>query len=229
MTRHDETERLLPWYANGTLAPGERAEVEAHLAGCPLCRDELAREQGLAAALRAAGEVAPSPHPAQLARLLARLDEPAPALAPPPRRLPARLRAVFAGTPRPVRWAMAAQLALLALLLASREWRPAPPAPAVNGAPAAVYHTLSDPAAPAAAARGPRLRVMFAEETSERELRALLRTVGGRIVDGPSPLGVYTVEVPAGPAADPVEAVLQHLRSNPRVRFAGLAAGSEMP
>jgi hypothetical protein len=97
----------------------------------------------------------------------------------------------------------------------------------------AEFRTLSDtaPEAPAdeASAAAPagatRLRVLFAEETSTRAVRAILQRVGGRIVDGPSPLGVYTVEVPAGPAADPLEVVLDHLRAQPEVRFAGEAAG----
>jgi anti-sigma factor RsiW len=33
---------LLPWYANGTLAGEERANVEAHLESCERCRQELA-------------------------------------------------------------------------------------------------------------------------------------------------------------------------------------------
>ncbi len=32
----------LPWMVNGTLADEERSELEAHLAGCPICRSELA-------------------------------------------------------------------------------------------------------------------------------------------------------------------------------------------
>ncbi len=44
-TGNTETEHpddLLPWYANGTLEGEEREAVEAHLAGCQQCRDELA-------------------------------------------------------------------------------------------------------------------------------------------------------------------------------------------
>ncbi|HEX5759875.1 MAG TPA: hypothetical protein VF121_11820, partial [Thermoanaerobaculia bacterium] len=89
-------------------------------------------------------------------------------------------------------------------------------------APAAEFRTLAA-AAPAPGAA--RLRVLFAEETSERALRAVLQRVGGRIVDGPSPLGVYTVALPTGPAADPLEVVVAHLRAQPEVRFAGPAAG----
>lgn len=224
---HEETMRLLPWYVNGSLPAAERAAFEAHLAVCLRCRAEVAREAGLAAALREAGETAPSPHPAQLARLVARLDEPE---AVEPRR-PARdaadfLRSLAAGTPHPVRWALAAQLLLVVLLAAALDWRPEPATAPGADVPPASFQTLSDPPAAAASPAGLRLRVVFAEETSERDLRALLHAVGARVVDGPSPLGVYTLEVPSGPAADPLEVVLQHLGSHPHVRFAAPAAGS---
>ncbi|HEX5758721.1 MAG TPA: zf-HC2 domain-containing protein, partial [Thermoanaerobaculia bacterium] len=57
---HEQLERLLPWYVNGTLEAGERAALEAHLAACARCRGEVAREEGLAAALRGAEDVAPA-------------------------------------------------------------------------------------------------------------------------------------------------------------------------
>ncbi len=223
---HEELELLLPWYVNGTLEAAERAALDDHLAGCARCRAELAREEGLAATLRATEDVAPAPHPAQLARLMGRLDG-----EPRAERLP-RLAALWAGTPRPVRWAVAAQALLVLALAAVTGWRAGGADPARETAavqtPAAEFRTLSDtaPEAPAAAPAGAvRLRVLFAEETSARAVRAILLCVGGRIVDGPSPLGVYTVEVPAGPAADPLEVVLDHLRAQPEVRFAGEAAG----
>ncbi|HVF60572.1 MAG TPA: zf-HC2 domain-containing protein [Thermoanaerobaculia bacterium] len=229
---HEELELLLPWYVNGTLEAAERAALDDHLAGCPRCRAELAREEGLAAALRAAEDVAPAPHPAQLARLLSRLDGEPRAERPPRRRPAAHLAALWAGTPRPVRWAVAAQTLLVLALAAATGWRAGGADPARETAAVetggAEFRTLADTASetPAAAPAGAaRLRVLFAEETSARAVRAILERVGGRIVDGPSPLGVYTVEVPAGPAADPLEVVLDHLRAQPEVRFAGEAAG----
>src|SRR5215813_4393790 len=37
----DRTHALLPWYANGTLAPEEKDAFERHLESCPPCREEL--------------------------------------------------------------------------------------------------------------------------------------------------------------------------------------------
>jgi hypothetical protein len=49
--RHREIAELLPWYANGTLAPEERAHVERHLQRCAECRRELEELEGLKAVL----------------------------------------------------------------------------------------------------------------------------------------------------------------------------------
>jgi anti-sigma-K factor RskA len=214
---------LLPWYVNGTLAPDEHRRVEDHVAGCPLCREEVERSRRLAAMVRATDEVAPAPHPAELRRLLARLGEdgedgeeeerdPAPVR----RRWPgpAWLRRLAVAQAA----ALAALLALVALLLAERA-----AIPTVPTVPPATYRTLSAPE-PAAAGGALRIRLLFAPETPERELRTLLAGIEGQLAGGPSPLGVYTVAVPAGPAADPLPVVLAYLRSHPAVRFAEPAA-----
>src|SRR5436305_3991104 len=112
---HRRVSQLLPWYANDTLGGAERRTVEQHLADCPACREELAACRDLARAIDELGEIAPSPHPIQLARLMARVDvleadEAA------PRALGSRLAGLFAATPRPVRTLLAAQLAPVAPL-----------------------------------------------------------------------------------------------------------------
>jgi len=205
---------LLPWYANGTLEDGERRAVESHLAACARCREELAACRGLGEILRQVPEIAPAPHPAHLSRLLAQIDDGERAA-----RLPLleSLRGLLTATPRTVRWALAAQLVLvLGLAGALLLHRPVPRNPA---APAASYVTLSDPA-PAAPASSSivRLRVVFAPGTTEQEIRDLLLGIRGQIAAGPSPFGVYTVEVPAGP--DPLADVLTHLRKHRRVSLA---------
>lgn len=212
--QHRRVLDLLPWYANGTLEDVERRVVEAHLAACARCREELAADRRLGESLRQTPETAPAPHPAQFARLLERLDRDRTGL----RGAWAALHDLLTATPRAVRWTLAAQLGLILLLgvlggglLLLR--RPEPPPPAV-------YQTLSDPApeVPAAPAATARLRVVFAPGTSEEEIRNLLLGIRGQITAGPSPLGVYTVDVPAGP--DPVADVIAHLRRHRQVSLA---------
>ncbi len=51
MTSHEELRRSLGSYVMGALEPAERGEVDAHLVGCPACREGLARLAGLPALL----------------------------------------------------------------------------------------------------------------------------------------------------------------------------------
>ena len=44
---HDEALRLLPWLVNDSLEPEERGWVDAHVAGCPECRNERALLEAL--------------------------------------------------------------------------------------------------------------------------------------------------------------------------------------
>jgi hypothetical protein len=116
-----------------------------------------------------------------------------------------------------MRWTLAAQLGLVLLLAGGLTLLRRP---VQTSAAPAVYRTLSDPGPataepPAATAR---LRIVFAPGTTEEEIRALLLGIRGQITAGPSPLGVYTVDVPAGP--DPVADVLSHLRTHRQVSLA---------
>ncbi len=80
MTAHEELRRSLGSYVMGALEPAERGEVDAHLVGCPACREGLARLAGLPALLSRlsvnevtdASLVAP---PTLLPRLLSSVEE----------------------------------------------------------------------------------------------------------------------------------------------------------
>jgi hypothetical protein len=212
---HQRVWELLPWYVNGSLEQRERERVETHLAACLRCQEEERTCRRTAAGIAGAGEVAPSPHPIQFQRMLARIEE---SERGEPRhaggwRLLAPFRSLVQATPRPLRGALVAQAAVILLLVGFLAWDSLRPAPAV-------YRTLSDPVA--APARTARLRVMFSPKSTEREIRGLLLGIRGEITAGPSPLGVYTVEVPA--AGDPAAVVLARLRSEPQVTFAEPAA-----
>lgn len=213
--RCQEIQELLPWYTEGTLEPEERTRVEGHLEACPACASEARFSRALGTAVAADGPAAPKPHPRELARLLAKIDLDEERW---PRRLLAwRGPALWQGTPRAVRWVVAAQgllaIVLGGMLLESTAPRQ-PPQEAGVGAP---YRTLSE--LPMASDAPRRLRVMFTEEVSEKSLRQLLLPLEAQIVSGPSPLGVYTLTVPGGQSAASEPMVLAHLRSRPEVRF----------
>jgi hypothetical protein len=127
---------------------------------------------------------------------------------------------LFAATPRPIRIALVGQLAALLLLAAALGFRPArlvEPARSaqalgtpVAGAPAAAYHTLSASAGDTdAAVSRPQIRVVFAEAATEKQIREVLLRARGRLVDGPSPLGTYILEIPAPAARGAVDSGAQ--------------------
>jgi hypothetical protein len=232
---HQRIWELLPWYANGTLSGPDRERVEDHAAGCRRCQDEIEICQRMAATVKSLGEVAPSPHPVQLQRVLARIDEAERAAEGErqeqragrrPFGVPRRaLQALVAATPRPLRGALVAQAAIIVLLVGVLVWgelrtgaSPARPSP-----PPAVYQTLSDPAPVPPASGVITLRMMFSPQATEKEIRDLLLAVHGEITAGPSPFGVYTVAVTA--AENPESVVLTRLRSDSVVMLAEPTAG----
>lgn len=194
-TLHERVATLLPWYVNGTLERDEHELVERHLAVCLRCRTDVTRERRVAAAMRdietetlAAGNA--------FAALAERLDAPRAPLRQALRWRPQRRRFVLA----------AAVLAALAVLVPRLA---APP-------PQDGFRTLARPAANVAPVAG-QLRVVFAGELDEPARRALVASLGGRIVAGPSAAGVYTVS--PRPAAD-AASLLAALRAAAPVRFA---------
>ena len=232
---HQQTWELIPWLVTGTLDEAEAGRVEAHLTVCPICRQEEKTSRQLAEAIRS--EAAREPAPAaerSLGELMVRIDrteEADRAAASARRHAPGeavrapgahrreegggwlvRLAAALAATPAGMQLALAGQLAVILLLagfLLGR--RPA--------APPALFHTLSEPRSEAAARPGRlQLRVVFADGVRLGDVNRLLYGLGAEIVGGPSPTGVYTVEVGARGAIE--QSVLERLRAHAEVVFA---------
>ena len=197
---HDEVEALLPWFVNGTLEADERARVLHHLDECALCRNEVEALEEFRAEY--AIDAPPRDSKAAFARLAATLG------AVPPWHVRARraLRAAWQArwhslarsSLRWLPWAAASQLVLigtigvLLVLLA-------------DGERALPYRTLSVPeAAPAPAGS---VVVRFDPQTSEDELRRIVRAANARIVDGPTAADAYVLEVPNGDPATAVQAL----------------------
>lgn len=218
---HDEhvaVSELLPWYVNRTLKAQDLHRVEAHLTGCGPCQDELARCEVLAEAVQGQGGRPWVPTEQHFARLLERIE------AADGRRVAgsdagshwrswfdeamAGLRAV----PRVAQVALALEAALVLGLTVLLVW-PGDPAPRL-------YETLSRRAEMARADRL-RIRVVFSEDITEKELRGLLTGLDAEIVQGPTPLGVYTITSPSShPEAAGSEGPLQAMRAHPKVRLA---------
>lgn len=214
--RHRQAWELLPWYVNGTLSGQDLDLVTGHLSSCAACAEEVARCRDLAVAVGAMSTVRTAPSAERLARLLARIDAIEAGGGTGGWRERVRrgidgLRELLQSTPTPARWALAAQSALVVVLVATVAWQMAVSPP---------YRTLASGADPVGRGRA-QIRVVFAEDISEREMRAVLARVDGRIIDGPSTVGAYTVQVPVPAAAsDQVTRELDLLRSQPKVRLA---------
>lgn len=162
---HQMAQELLPWYANGTLEPGEQRLVEDHLAACAECRAELESE-----IRRARAFVALSEEPATLPVPV----PPVTTRATPPARFSATRFALIA----------ASQVAIIGVSLAlySTLSRPADPE----------YHALSSATAPATTGN---LIVIFRPDITEQTLRATLNAAQARIVDGPTAADAYVLSV----------------------------------
>ncbi len=222
---HESLSQLLSWYANSTLSPEERAQVETHLASCAACRSELDWLQGVSAAMAEIAEEAPTVAPS-FAKVLASVDEwerskVAPAASParevhssPELKADggswlARWFDALWNPPAPVaRFALAASFALvigLGVYIAIPHQNP----------PA--FTTLSGSEAPVS---GAVLSVSFAPETTVEQVGQILKGVGGRIVSGPSANGIYAVELPVKPdRRAEIQTAIEKLRGNQAIRF----------
>ncbi len=197
--RHQETQKLLPWYVNGTLDDAEKAQVDAHLASCPECRAALDTERRLKTEV-AALPIETSEGWATLRRRIEETREAPRPIAPPAtppraaRRRPGRLG-----------WIIAAQAAALVAAI-SVAVKPDLVQPGPR------YHTLGSAPAPVAG----NVIVMFRPSASEEQMRAALRGADARLVDGPTDANAYVLHVPDAQRA----AALARLQALPTVMMA---------
>jgi hypothetical protein len=219
-SEHDAAFESLPWFVNGTLQGAELQRVERHLNSCVVCRGELAYQRTLAQSL-AASEDFPLSSERGFLELRDRIDLEESSTS---RRGIANarwltgLRRSWQHLTPGVRATLFAQAAVILLLVGL----------AATGIVSRIdrnesepeYRTLSDVVAPVADSRL-NLHLVFVPDTPEIEMRSLLARIGGEIVAGPSPLGVYTVAttLPEDGSVT-LEALLTQLRGHDSVVFA---------
>jgi len=196
---HRTTEELLPWYVNGTLEAGERAQLEAHIAQCLRCRREFDAQRALQAVL--ASDESDVAVDRALARAHARIDRLE--LGRRPRASGAQFLRGWRRAPPWLRVALLGQLVLVLVLVLAIAFIDEFSAPHL-------YRTLGAPSGPIAA--GVRLAVVLENAAGEDELRADLAGIGARIVTRRN--GSYTLEVPPERSAE----ALRKLRTSAVVR-----------
>lgn len=198
-TRFNE---LLPWYANGTLGESDCAWVDRYLTEHPEARAELEWYHSLAARLQESAPVVPET--IGLAKALALINRSQPSFA-------ERVSAFFAsfGIRPAIAFAAAAIFAVQGGVI-------------VN-----LMHSAGDDASEIRALRasvtddGPMLKINFAPDAREAQIRHLLMTVQGRLAGGPGQLGDYYVIVSKGKE----EQIARQLRSDPIVMAVTLVPG----
>lgn len=195
---HRDVERLLPWYANGTLDDEDAQRVAAHLGDCAACRAEV----GALQAVIHAGEPKPSAEDARDAdRAWMHMRQRLHAVhrAPIARFDWRRVRAGWNGAAPWMRVALAAQCAAVAVLAAFAFRAEVAPEPQT-------FHTLSATASQASSQDT--LLVVFDPRLTDAQLRELLGANHARIVDGPNAAGAFLVAAPPG-QAEPVRNALR--------------------
>ena len=199
-----EIEDLLPWYANGRLAPAEKRRVEAALAENPELarRLELVREE-MAEAITANEAILPASSRA-LDRLMAGIEA-----TPQPARPLAAMKAgaidrfgafLAALAPRRLAYAAAAVLALLAIQSVALTGL-------LGDRPGTTYGTASQSETSVAA---PTVLVAFAPGATMETVSAFLGRHGAGLVDGPKANGFYRLRLAAGADAATVVAAMRH-------------------
>ena len=209
---HQEISLLLPWYVNKTLSEDEIEWVENHLKVCLTCKRDIAALQKLAAAVQQEGSM-DTVAQASFSRLKKRIHSPDSAgqeKSPIVTTLPVqpKRQGNMRRLPRP---ALALAAVLLISLLITRFID-------TGHFQMNDYRTLSNAEIPAISQNT--LRVIFSTGTQQPQIDEMLASVQGRIVDGPTEQGVYTVAVDSELAAEKVLDRVALLRKNAHIIFA---------
>lgn len=178
---------LLPWYANRTLGEQERQQIAHHLETCASCRAELEELSHLETSLIAAYRSQPEPSARLAQSVMAKVAA---------ERLAGRnkqsessswltdidrwFRSLFLP-----QWVPTLAVLLLVAQMGLLLWVGLPP---VDRGEVST-RSLSMQTA--------KFAVTFQASSTEEQIRSLLQNVHGRVIDGPTAEGLYTIEVPS--------------------------------
>jgi len=206
---HQAADVLLPWLVNGSLKGDERAQVEQHLRECARCRREVEWLHQLHASCAAELPLMDATVP--LRRLRERIEG-----FPLRGRVAWGLSHALGGWQRIAlwaKWAIAVEFgALVAIAVLALPVGETPP----------VYRTLG--AAAIRESSASTFAVVFKPGVTESEMRRIVRSVGARVVDGPTETGAYVLAIPTG---DPDRAVAA-LRAEPAVTLVAALTGKQV-
>jgi len=215
---HQEIIELLPWYANQTLEDDERKLVEMHLADCRDCAKEVESLKAMRKTVVEVGDSGPALSPFALNRALAEIEDyertrttTAKAASVATREKKGFWAKWWQPTPVFARALIAAQIVLVLALGSVTLYQ--------YSHPNIIFKTSSGGVDDKTSTR---ITVGFNDGTTEQEIRQTILGIEGQIVEGPSALGLYTIQVPIPrERTAEIDKVLQTLRQNTKVvRFA---------
>jgi anti-sigma factor RsiW len=176
---------LLPWYANGTLPATEREQMAQHLKSCAACRAELDEIASLQTRLKPCYESRSGPSPDVVRSVLGTVTREAVARQEkqPPQsfwlgRIDQWFRSWFL-----LQWTPTLAAALLVAQLGLLVWVGVSPTPQGQ----IVTRSLGMQSA--------KIAIAFQTSATDEQIRTLLQSVRGRVIDGPTTAGLYTIEV----------------------------------
>jgi len=189
----NEAEELLPWAIAGTLSVEEAKAVQAFIDSGDISQEQIAELEFLSTTVKTVATEEPKYNPAILQNVMSQLDSvPQTHIDKPQRRVAQNnpeKPGLFAGIAEFLQWSLtpawakvtiAAQLSLLVAVVAFYGMR--------DDTTAGVgYET-------AAGGRSGDFNVIFAPESSAADIGALLQQYRLTIIDGPSALGLYTLD-----------------------------------
>ena len=198
-TSSEHPSELLPWYVNGTLSDAERDSVASHVTTCESCQQEIAELKQLHARVKAIEEATQSPGELGLARLKRRIQSEA-----------SNTHANI-NTRTSRHWWLRRALAaagIIIVLQAGLMWN-------MESQNRQQMHLLSGTSSAD-------IQVLFTPDAPEAQIRALLQSVHGHIVDGPGAQGIYHIRIESTDNRESeLEMAIQTLRKQSDiVRFA---------
>lgn len=182
---------LLPWYANGTLRDTERGQVGRHLESCASCRRELEGLTSMKRQLRETYEAQSSPSTRLARSVMAQVA--------------ADTRATRERVPTPSSWLHGMDQWFRSLF--QPQWVPTLATALLITQMGLLLWVGLPPTEPEQVSRRSlgmqtaTIAVTFQSSATEGQIRALLQQVQGRITQGPTAEGLYTIEVPSTDAS----------------------------
>ena len=220
---HRFAQRLLPWYANGSLDAQHTRQIASHAHECPSCGEDLQLLEAYRTELQ--DPAFPDHLEANLTRMMAAIDRfevanetraPRRASVPPKTTWLAKLAPIVPSQPTSPALAWALILGVVAVNTATWIER-SPEQTAISS-----FHVLGAKQVESGS-EARELQVVFAPALTNSEINRILTPVRAELVTGPSDLGVYTVRIganPEGGEAVDAGAVARRLRGEPGVILA---------